>query len=929
MSRWPVAGVALTMLLVLTEARGASFPPHAVTIAALDSLWQANARQELWDRLDREIAAARAVGDSLYLVELLARTGSSHVAIGEALQGRDALDEGLACARRLHHGHLERTCLRWRAVASLQTGERERAAVEFQSLLDLARTAGDSLHQGWALTGLAYDDWTNGRASAARDHYGAAVVLFHGVKDARAELFALNGLGTTLQDLGAYSDALACYRRSAELAHDRGWPATEAPALNNMGCLLLDLGDPGEAHRRFQRAYELQCADSNLPEAVIVATNLAQCELQLGLPGEAIARLDSLRTVCLDRGLRDKAMELSNELAYALRADGRPRQAAGLHRATLAQADRLDVRDELGAVVGLARALAEADSNGAALRLLQERSAWAGRLEDPLLRVQFDLELGLRLLHAGQAGSSLEILTRAGASASRLGREDLLLPSLISAADAERLLQRPDRALALYQRAIECWESERALPADPQWRETRGVLAHDLFGGLGSLMLAFPSGPSAEERTVLAFDAVQRYKARTMIERMLGPDGMDAPARSAAPITCRMLQQGVLRPGEMLLDYYLGTDRSFCFVVTREECRAFPLLPGPELAERLDRFVKLVAAPDSAPADLVRVTQAVRSVLLGPIEDQLSGVRTLTISPDGEINRIPFALLLAAPEESRGASPAPITVQQVPSASILARLRASGPGAGPGAEPPASILVLSGSRTENGAVLPGVRAETGYILRTCAHATVGAPAAPDSGGAAAALGGFDVLHFAAHTIGDEEHPWRSRIVLDRRTGSDSVPDLVAGDIARARVAARLVVLSGCRTAGNRVLPGEGLQGLAAAFLAAGARTVVATLWPVNDRSAYLLTRELYSGLRRGCTVSTALVRAQAALRRRPQTAHPVHWAGFVVVGDGDLPVHITRRWFVPRPAWSVLLALGGAVLLFGPRLVSRNGRRGL
>ena len=99
----------------------------------------------------------------------------------------------------------------------------------------------------------------------------------------------------------------------------------------------------------------------------------------------------------------------------------------------------------------------------------------------------------------------------------------------------------------------------------------------------------------------------------------------------------------------------------------------------------------------------------------------------------------------------------------------------------------------------------------------------------------------------------------------------------------------LVVLSACETVVGRLYQGEGLLGLSRAFLAAGARAVVATHWPVGAASAELMTR-FHGGLARAASPSAALREAKLVLRRNPATAHPFYWAGYVLMpGSGGLP----------------------------------------
>ena len=97
-----------------------------------------------------------------------------------------------------------------------------------------------------------------------------------------------------------------------------------------------------------------------------------------------------------------------------------------------------------------------------------------------------------------------------------------------------------------------------------------------------------------------------------------------------------------------------------------------------------------------------------------------------------------------------------------------------------------------------------------------------------------------------------------------------------------RITADLVVLSACETNAGPIYNGEGVMGIARAFLASGARAVVGTQWPIGAETAVLM-REFYTRLARGETPAAALHAAKLMVRRSPDSAHPFHWAGFVLV----------------------------------------------
>jgi CHAT domain-containing protein len=140
---------------------------------------------------------------------------------------------------------------------------------------------------------------------------------------------------------------------------------------------------------------------------------------------------------------------------------------------------------------------------------------------------------------------------------------------------------------------------------------------------------------------------------------------------------------------------------------------------------------------------------------------------------------------------------------------------------------------------------------------------------------------FDYVHFVAHGIASQARPLDSAVILG--PDKDRNYRLVARKIADTPLSARLVTISSCYGAGSATYAGEGLVGLAWAFLHAGADQVVAALWAVNDTAAPKLMEAMYAGLRGGKEPAVALRDAKLRLLRS-RTAHqqPMFWAPFVV-----------------------------------------------
>jgi CHAT domain-containing protein len=143
------------------------------------------------------------------------------------------------------------------------------------------------------------------------------------------------------------------------------------------------------------------------------------------------------------------------------------------------------------------------------------------------------------------------------------------------------------------------------------------------------------------------------------------------------------------------------------------------------------------------------------------------------------------------------------------------------------------------------------------------------------------LADVGVLHFATHAIVDDWVPDRTALALSAGEGDDG--HLGPGEILGLSLTADLIVLSACRSAAGPVVRGEGVQGLTAPLLAAGARAIVATLWSVRDEAALGLIRRFYQELATGVPVADALRAAKLDAIRRG--ASPRDWGPFTVVGD--------------------------------------------
>jgi hypothetical protein len=409
-------------------------------------------------------------------------------------------------------------------------------------------------------------------------------------------------------------------------------------------------------------------------------------------------------------------------------------------------------------------------------------------------------------------------------------------------------------------------------------------------------------------------------------ERTLGPragaGGALAP-QVFRPVTLARVQREVLRERELLLDAYVGADAAYLFAITCETCRAVRLPGEDSLAAGVERLRAVLGSPPGvsplrSESEWCRAGAGFGAVLFAGIESLVRASERIVFSPDGALNRVPLgALALTGPEDVPTMLAATHEIRMVPSATFLAERRRGGDGA---TEPDVTVLAVAGLRDARGRTLSGARRE----VVTLGHRFLGVDVRmgqADSALAAQDLGGYDLLHLSSHTAVDDERPWRSGVVLGGTARNPRV--LRAAEIAGLTLRARLAVLSGCESAGAHGAPGEGFQGLSAAFLCAGVPAVVATLWPVDDDATARFVDAFYAELARGRTAGGALGAARAELARTRRLAHPFYWAGFVLVGDADVRVPLHRRPLPVVLPWAV----GGMALLAAVALLRGRARR--
>jgi CHAT domain-containing protein len=261
--------------------------------------------------------------------------------------------------------------------------------------------------------------------------------------------------------------------------------------------------------------------------------------------------------------------------------------------------------------------------------------------------------------------------------------------------------------------------------------------------------------------------------------------------------------------------------------------------------------------------------------LLGPVEKAIGGRRQIVVIPDRRLFDVPFAALYDERRTRYLVEDATVAVS--PSLTLMQF--------GDESPPDLSRLAVGifGGNRIGSTYLPELEAEQAAIKAIYSTASV----TRHTEGKAEFLrtvDRYDIVHFAGHAVANVADPALSRLEFG---SADELPsgDLLASELTQAHLRrVRLVVLAACRTGWGRQAPGEGALSLAHAFLAAGTRGVVGSLWDVEDAATRFVLSAMHRHMAGGAPVRAALREAQleALASSDPSLQLPSSWAAFIV-----------------------------------------------
>ena len=171
---------------------------------------------------------------------------------------------------------------------------------------------------------------------------------------------------------------------------------------------------------------------------------------------------------------------------------------------------------------------------------------------------------------------------------------------------------------------------------------------------------------------------------------------------------------------------------------------------------------------------------------------------------------------------------------------------------------------------------------------------------------------YDIIHLAMHTLLNDQDPMHSKMIFSQDNDSPEDGNLNTWEVYGIPLKAKMVILSSCNTGSGALHSGEGILSLARGFVYSGSRSVVMSMWEIEDRSGAEIVNKYYRNIRHGASKSKALRKARLDYLRNSDMlrSHPYFWASLVIYGN-NTPIYFS--------VW--LKVVAGLLLLLVPAIL--------
>jgi CHAT domain-containing protein/Tfp pilus assembly protein PilF len=792
-----------------------------------------------------------------------------------------------------------------------------------RTLLNRARYMNDLEMVAYALLKIGDIYFLTGDLNKSLSYLNQSLKISYNIGSKKREGIALNTMGAVFATLGNHKKALKYFQLSLNLVRKTGVVRTEIRTLYNIGLIHKDLKNYQEAFNFFDQALQIAKKRKYKIESSMIQTGIAETYSDLKNFTNALHNFNEALNIAIEVGNEAEQAYILKNIGDVYHQIGNFENAIKYHNKALELSELIrDVQIVWEARAGLGANYHKMGdfekaiyyySNATAIydsirQNLDIQSLVGGLLDDKyevypsiiqLLGDQQKIDEAYKFTEKYKANTLLKILSRG----------NFLLTELLPDSLRLTLIEVRDHLANLHT----SFSKELAKP------EQNNQRLLELEQQITEYEIKIATIRNSVKRNFKEFYKLTVYE----------------------PLSIYEVQNEILKPGQLLIEFVVGSQSTSVFVVgndtaiykklliTRNELKQ--LLVGLSsiynfLSQHTGNGRDIIINPDQADFSIPPAFTLYKTIL-GDFESLLRESSEIIIIPDDFLYYLPFEILVTDTSavgtrydfENANFLIQDIIISYSPSASLLnplltrsrnpskGILAIGNPKYGRGEETLFDSTTVDFKLLEIGNIsgwkenffqLPSTKTEVNNIIKifpgSSSRVYVGESASELSFKENAK--NYQIIHLASHFIVNDQEPLYSKVVLTKTDKSKEDGFLQTYEIFDMELNAELVVLSACNTALGKLNKGEGIVGMTRAFRYAGVPSMVVSLWNVDDEATSLLMQNFYKYLKEGLKKDEALRLAKLEYLKKAdlRKKDPYYWAPFILIGDVN-PIYFSKE----------------------------------
>ena len=877
----------------------------------------------------QQLTIYKEIGDTFGEGEALGSLGNVYHCRGETRKAIGCYESQLSIAKTLKNKAAEASAIGRIGRAQNSLGENRKAQKNLEKLLQLSIEIGDKTAEGFAYGFLGNTHRSLGNYEEAVKMQNKFLEISKSVGDKAAEGLANAYLGSIYYSRGNFERALEHHQFNLAINKELGNKGGEGRSVEKVGNTYFQLGNFNKAIECYQQSLDIALAIRDKPLEGASYANLGNAFQALGMYSQAVEIYE--KAVPYAKAVGDKRMEgqMLGCLGTAYSSIGNHQKELECHLRHLSLCEDLEERQgEATAHGNIGMVNYRIGNYKQAIKHNEKQISISNSIGEIDGEMTGWLNLGKVYRQLGELTKAIEVQQKALCFAETMKRLDKIGSCHFDLGISYSTLQEFEMACDHLEQCTDMYAEVKRLLFE---KDTYKISLSDVQASAYRLYTECLLQQNRNEEALLV---TERARTTALADMMVASYGQyDPKGGKRETLSGEKMREVVSRLEGHIIYYALSgkgnenvilwsfqpngdpkfvgeatewknlLDEAFVEIgvnVKPVKCEDRSLLPRESRRvdtdnEEIDRELEHLDENLTGGFLSKRITPTDRSSALEKLYDRLfccmspgQATTDLIIVPDAELHRVPFAALRNENNESLAETH---RIRVLPSLSIMKAIFECPPDYH---SQKGAVIV---GDPEVGSVRLKARAEPELITRLESANKEAREIAKMMGvnpliGQEATkarfleeVGKAALVHIAAHgnpgtgEIAFAPPPEKRKPILDEE---DVV--LTMAEVQNAKVRAKLVVLSCCHSARGHIRA-EGVIGIARAFLGAGARSVLASLWAIDDNATIEFMRSFYWHLKLGKRSSEALYQATAALRRSEEFASPLYWAPFVLIGD--------------------------------------------